>query len=179
VLQDQLLEEEHVALQLVRNGVLAHLHLASLHVGGKAASALVALHPHDLERHQHVFGHQHAVQHLFLDVEVDFELCVRDVGLDPARFDDFDELECVEFGEAELQQFARLGLAVEPLVVLVQLAVALSALVHRGLGGDALRYVDFLGQTHEAGVILVGLDLFAAQAAENVGGSQGGLVIDD
>lgn len=129
VFHDELLEEEHVALEFVREGVLSDLDLAGVHVWSEGTSAVDALDLVDVEGDGDVLGHQQVVHGFLLDLEGEGELVLGLVREDPAGLEDLDELKRGDLGETELEEFLGLGGAFEPLVVGVEEAVAGLALV--------------------------------------------------
>lgn len=125
VLDDELLEEQHVALEFVRNRMLAHLDFAYLHVGRETCSALVALHLVDFEHDFDVFFEQDIVEDFLLDVQPDSQFLGGDILLDPSCFQYFEEFELGYFTETKLKQFFTFEFTFEPLVVVVEVAVTL------------------------------------------------------
>jgi len=101
--QYQLFELEHVALEFLGQCGLPYLHLAGLHVRRERPPAVIALHNHDFEHHCQLFLHLHVVQHIFLDLDADFQVLVGHIGEYPPCLEDCEEFQLVDLAEADLQ----------------------------------------------------------------------------
>jgi len=134
---------------------------------GETLPAVVTLADGLFEQDVHLLLERDPVEYFFLDNQFDFQVLGIGVCLDPTRLYDLDELERVDLAQTQLQQFLAIPFAVVPLVVLVQMSVTHSTLVHCTFGGNSLCNIYFFGQTSLTRILCIALYGFTTQATED------------